>query len=107
MSDSVLDISSEKISEPASIVKGVSSPKLLAIPILKKTKAKLEGQNSRMVQKKNSLCAEFVPLTLKLYLREGSFTSTWLSTNEDGSASNLAFPDHAQNDTCRSSGINL
>ena len=32
---SVLDISSEKISEPASMVKGVSSPKLLAIPILK------------------------------------------------------------------------
>ena len=33
---SVLDISSEKISEPASIVKGVSSPRLFAIPILQK-----------------------------------------------------------------------
>jgi len=33
VSASVFDISSEKISEPASIVKGVSSPKLLAIPI--------------------------------------------------------------------------
>lgn len=31
---SVLDISREKISEPASIVKGVSSPRLLAIPML-------------------------------------------------------------------------
>ena len=34
VSASVLDISSEKISEPASIVKGVSSPRLFAIPIL-------------------------------------------------------------------------
>ena len=33
VSASVLDISSEKISEPASIVNGVSSPKLLAIPM--------------------------------------------------------------------------
>jgi hypothetical protein len=31
---SVLDISNEKISEPANIVKGVSSPRLFAIPIL-------------------------------------------------------------------------
>ena len=31
---SVLLISSEKISEPASIVKGVSSPKDLAMPML-------------------------------------------------------------------------
>ena len=31
---SVFDISREKISEPASIVKGVSSPRLLAMPIL-------------------------------------------------------------------------
>ena len=31
---SVLDISNEKISEPANIVKGVSSPKLFAIPML-------------------------------------------------------------------------
>lgn len=30
---SVLDISREKISEPANIVNGVSSPRLLAIPI--------------------------------------------------------------------------
>jgi hypothetical protein len=33
--DSVLLISREKISEPASMVKGVSSPRDLAIPILK------------------------------------------------------------------------
>jgi hypothetical protein len=39
VNDSVLDISSEKISEPASIVKGVSSPKLFAMPMLQRKKS--------------------------------------------------------------------
>jgi hypothetical protein len=49
VSDSVFDISREKISEPASIVKGVSSPKLLAIPILEKVKFFVEFTYAKAV----------------------------------------------------------
>ena len=38
---SVFDISREKISEPASIVKGVSSPRLFAMPILYQRKEEI------------------------------------------------------------------
>ena len=53
---SVLDISREKISEPASIVKGVSSPKLFAIPMLKKE----ENHSSATLDspEKEELCLE-------------------------------------------------
>jgi hypothetical protein len=81
-----LDISREKISEPASIVKGVSSPRLLAIPILyKETQlAMWEG-----------------------HLRKGGFTGTGLSSNKDGSSSDFAFSDHAEDDSSSSTGISL
>ena len=57
MSASVFDISSEKISEPASIVNGVSSPRLFAIPILLTVKrGKVRSQNSRILRETSSDC---------------------------------------------------
>ena len=41
------------------------------------------------------------------YLREGCFTSTGLATDENGSASNLAVSDHAEDDTSCSPSIGL
>ena len=88
VNDSVLDISSEKISEPASIVKGVSSPKLFAMPMLQR--------------KKSTIFVEFAD-----DLRESSLASAWLSADQNGATSNLAFSDHLQNNTCRSSCLRL
>ena len=83
---SVLDISREKISEPASIVNGVSSPSDLAIPILKWNKIRLLNLD---------------------YLRNGSFTSTGLTTDEDGSTSDLLVSDHLEDNTSGSSCVDL
>ena len=91
VNDSVLDISSEKISEPASIVKGVSSPRLFAIPILQKV----------IGQKICRVCFEFGNL------RESSLACAWLATDQNGATSNLAFSDHLQDDACRSSCLTL
>ena len=86
MRASVFDISREKISEPASMVKGVSSPSDLAIPILRK---------DNEIRK------------FSVYLRDGGLSSTGLSSNEDGSSSNLTLTDHVEDDTSGSSGVSL
>ena len=41
------------------------------------------------------------------YLREGCLASTGLAANKDGSASNLAVSDHAENNTSCASSIDL
>ena len=58
MRASVFDISSEKISEPASIVKGVSSPKLFAIPILRKEENRWSATVVGDSPEKAELCLE-------------------------------------------------
>jgi hypothetical protein len=42
-----------------------------------------------------------------LHLRKGRFSSTWLSTNQNCAASNLAFSDHLQDNTSCTTGISL
>ena len=68
---SVLDISREKISEPAIIVKGVSSPRALAMPML----CDLEQ------------------------LRDRSFSSAGLSADQDRASRHLALLDDLHYDT--------
>ena len=67
---SVLDISSEKISEPANIVNGVSSPKLFAIPILSNEKHKVKHILALYIHLSLEYCREQETLLQKnFYLR--------------------------------------
>jgi len=93
VSASVLDISSEKISEPASIVKGVSSPKLLAMPMLH-TKSQSASKLTRRLAQIDDL-------------REGSLACAGLATDQDGASRDLALSNHAQDDSCSPSRIGL
>jgi hypothetical protein len=72
---SVFDISRENISDPASIVKGVSSPSDFAIPMLNMDQSLMEG------------------------LRDSGLSRAWLSSNEDGSACNFTFSNHRENNS--------
>ena len=119
VSASVFDISREKISEPASIVNGVSSPRLFAMPILyqrkKKVSEKLTEELKSSWLKRLSLKLESrlenVPekalLNNERNLRDSSLSCTWLTSDKDGSTSNLSFPDHAKDYTCGSSCFDL
>tara|TARA_B110000305_G_C18934677_1_gene401143 strand:+ start:326 stop:541 length:216 start_codon:yes stop_codon:yes gene_type:complete len=69
-------------------VNGVSSPSDFAIPMLKGNKIRLFDSDSK-------------------YLRNGSFTSTGLSTDEDGSTSDLLVSDHLKDNTSGSSCVDL
>jgi len=86
VSDSVLDISRDKISEPANMVKGVSSPKLLAIPILITVNVNIEEGFD---------------------LRNGGLSSSGLSSDKHSTTGDLSISDHVKDDTGSASSLAL